>query len=353
MEDNAIRAVLNETVIAEGCTLILAAWNDELLTALAGKKLLASRSITVVYQAPVTEVYFQGLDTFLARSTENDQSYHAKDAIRSKDWSQAGVSIEAIEARRFVHLVLQKHNTRMCCLLDRGLSAPHQLFQSSPAMEQLISELARVPMTVSNCTGSTNDLQQLRTPAAAEAAGCSTPVVRALVVGAMAGSIKQAADMIGLVLKVAACAHTGRTKTDRKKQKRALEEWDALQGDLVKKHELHQKATAAALIMRWMAEVLGSVEPISTDLLLDPAAACAIVQQIMSMTHQATTQLAGHLPHAGIVDQWLANLYNASLQATQATHSSQLVPAEQEELRRAAEVLAELRGLMQHKELDR
>jgi hypothetical protein len=69
-------------------------------------------------------------------------------------------------------------------------------------MEQLISELARVPMTVSNCTGSTNDLQQLRTPAAAEAAGCSTPVVRALVVGAMEGSIKQAADMIGLVLKV-------------------------------------------------------------------------------------------------------------------------------------------------------
>jgi hypothetical protein len=102
-----------------------------------------------------------------------------------------------------------------------------------------------------------------------------------------------------------------------------------------------------------MAEVLGSVEPISTDLLLDPPAACATVQQIMSMTHQATMQLAGHLPHAGIVDQWLANMYNASLQATQATHSSQLVPAEQEELRRAAEVLAGLRGLMQHKELDR
>ena len=131
MEDNAIRAVLNETVIAEGCTLILAAWNDALLKALAGKKLLASQSITVVYQAPVTEVYFQGLDTFLARSTENDQSYHAKDAIRSKDWSQAGVSVEAIEARRFVHLVLQKHNARMCCLLDRGLSAPQQLLPHS------------------------------------------------------------------------------------------------------------------------------------------------------------------------------------------------------------------------------
>ena len=107
--------------------------------------------------------------------------------------------------------------------------------------------------------------------------------------------------MIGLVLKVAACADPGQTKTERKWQKMVLAEWSTLEHVVAKKVELHQKAATAALIMRWIAEIFGgSVGPISTELFLCPPAACAIVQQIRSMTRQATAQLAGCVPHAGI-----------------------------------------------------
>ena len=263
---------LQQLVEAEGCQLLLSLFNDSTLTALAGRKLLRSQSITVCYRASAAEVCLQGLPSCLTRKNDNDQS--TQDSRRSERWTEhlTVIAVEAIEARRFVDLVLDKRSPRICLILERALASSESSLRTP--------ELARLAEEISG-RGIRSSLMDRR---------------------ALEGCVKQARDLLAPITRsVNISTAPATTKAGRRKQRRASQ-------NSMSSEALGVVLDQARAILECVAEVASdelrqSLE--ATDL-LDPSSAMEVVDQLSDAA--AMQQESSPLLDA-LIEEWLASVY--------------------------------------------